>query len=214
MENEKHSGNVFAAIRDAVAQGDNIQNEVHDIVVQAFSSIKMQPEKIPEVLKETVEGAVDGSLKFSGLESDALKQAMHGVDDALSQAAEASKLALEEAAGNVKAYSENDLQRAFEDFKTLETLFIDTLGKVAESSSSKANEVLNDLLAHSRTNGTAVGKTIAEVMEGLRRLLADSSAHYQTQASDTVQVVGETVAGLASGILSGIAKNLEKKDAS
>jgi len=54
-------------------------------------------------------------------------------DDALAIAAEASSLAIEEAASKVNEYSAHDLNGAVKDIQAMEGLFLETLEKVAKA---------------------------------------------------------------------------------
>jgi molybdenum-dependent DNA-binding transcriptional regulator ModE len=212
MQNKNDLNNVLDAIRQAVAQGDDIQNHVRDIVVEALAEVRMRPDDIQQILRESVQGASQGAMLLSGKEYEGLKQAIHGVDVALSHAAEASKLAIEEAVGNIQEFSDQDLHRAFDDITALEAMFLDTLADVAKGGAETVHKVLNEFMEHGKNTGTAVGNTLTESIMELQKLLTTNRKEKLNQTLDTAQAVSESVAGIASGLLAAMADKLQGKD--
>ena len=203
--------NTKNAARDTVANNDNIQNNIRNIVVQALKEGKMQPEEIKQTLNEVIEGACDGINTQSGKNGDALKQVVTGVDAALGQVAQASKLAIEEASGNLQAFSDHDLKRALNDLEDLESLFFDTLSEVATKGKESTQETLKDLLNHFQNSGSSVGQSVKEILTELHRDLAKDGRLQKIQVADIAKATGATFARVSSGILAGIAESLEPK---
>jgi len=92
-------------------------------------------------------------------------EAVAGLDSALAQFAEASKLAMEEAAGRVRKFSDEELVRARDGLEGLEKLFLDTLQGSASSADNQVGDALRDLAQHMERNGTAVGGQIKDALE-------------------------------------------------
>ena len=203
--------NTKNAARDTVAQNDNIQNNIRNIVVQALKEGKMQPDEIKQTLNEVIEGACDGIDNQSGKNGDALKQVVTGVDAALSQVAQASKLAIEEASGNLQEFSDHDLKRALNDLEDLESLFLDTLSEVANKGKESTQEALKELLNHFQNSGSSVGQSVKEILTGLHRDLSKDGRLQKIQVADIAKATGATFARVSSGILAGIADSLEPK---
>jgi uncharacterized protein YicC (UPF0701 family) len=203
--------NTKNAARDTVAQKNDIHNNIRNIVVQALKEGKMQPEEIKETLNEVIEGACEGVNTQSGENGEALKQVVTGVDAALSQVAEASKLAIEEASGNLQEFSDHDLKRALNDLEDLESLFFDTLTEVANRGKETTSETLKNLLSHFQDSGSSVGQSVNEILTGLHRDLARDGRLQKIQAADIAKAAGATFARVSSGILAGIADSLDPK---
>lgn len=214
MKKENDLNNVYNAIRQVVAQGADIQNQVRDIVVDAMTQVSMSPKEISQILKQSVQGASQGAMSLSGNEYEALKQALKGIDVALSHAAEASKLAIEEAVGNFREFSDQDLHRAVDDLRTLETMFLDTLGNVAKGGTETVRNVVNEFIEHGKNTGTAVGNSLAELIIGLQQLVTADKKEQIHRTLDTAQAISESIAGLASGLLAGMADKLQTKNKS
>ena len=101
--------------RTAVERSDDIRNDVRSVTLQALSDGHLDTKKINKVIHAVMEGASIGAEAKGEQAKDALTDAMSGMDDALAKSAEASKLAIEEAAGHVKDFSSHDLKRALDD---------------------------------------------------------------------------------------------------
>jgi len=197
--------------RETVAQSHDIENNIRNIVVQALKEGAIQPEEIKQTLNEVIEGACDGLNSQAGDNGEALKQVLTGVDAALGQVAQASKLAIEEASDNLQDFSDHDLKRALNDLETLESLFFDTLNEVANKGKETSHETLKDLLDHLQNSGSAVGESVKDILSGLHSELSKDGRLQKIQAADIAKSAGATFARVSSGILAGIADSLDPK---
>lgn len=196
--------------RDSVIRGTDIQNEVRNIVIDALSGGKMDPEHIKEVVRSVFKGSLEGAGTNVKQGKEVLQQTLNGVDDALTQVAQASSLAIEEAVGNIKDYSQHDVKHAMKEMTELEGLFFQTLGEVAKSGHETTYQILNDLLHHAQKSTTSVGRTIIEASNHLHSLL--SNAGTNIHAADAAKATGASVARIASGLLEGVADSLAPKE--
>ena len=198
------------AARDSIIRGNDIHNEVRQIVVDALKDGRMEPEHIKEVLQAVVNGAFEGATASEPEAKEVLQQTVAGMDDALSQVAQASSLAIEEAAGNVEEFTEHDLKRALADLHDLEQLFFDTLNDVAKSGQDVTSSSINNIVDHLQQSSTSVGRTVAETTSHLSDFLAKKGKNIQL--ADVAKTTGASVARVASGLLSGIAESLSPEE--
>ncbi len=196
--------------RVAVEDGDNIHEAVRDITLEALSAGRLDMQRIGEIVQSVLRGASLGAEKQIGRVEQALREAMAGVDEALAKSAEASGLAIEEAAGNIKEFGSQDLKQGLEDLGALEGMFLDTVKNIARASEGMVKEVLGNLAQHAQNTGTAVGmaaKTAAETLAG--KLVAGASEGMKSGV-DTAIKVGAHISLAAAGFLEGIAETLKK----
>jgi hypothetical protein len=190
-EKEVDTQEVKQAVRSAIERGESIREDVRNITLNALSKGKLDVKKINQVVRAVMEGASMGADSKGTQVKDSLSESMAGMDQALAKSAEASRLAVEEAASRLKDFGKQDLKRALDDLLTLEDMFLDTIKKIAKESNEVVGGTLNDLVQHARNSGTAVGKSSNEIVETLNRELGQNLA--------------------AAGILGGIAETLEAK---
>ena len=199
-----------SAARDSVIRGNDIHNEVRQIVVDALKEGRMEPEHIKEVLQAVVNGAIEGATKTEPEAKEVLQQTVEGIDNALSQVAQASSLAIEEAAGNVEEFTEHDLKRALTDLNDLEKLFFDTLSDVAKGGQEVTSNTLSGIVNHLKQSSTSVGNAVSETSSHLNNFL--SSKGKNIHLADVAKSTGASVASVASGLLAGIAESLSPEE--
>ena len=161
-----------------------------------------------QVASAVVKGAGRATASPGSEVKDILAQAVSGLDEALSRAAQASKLAIEEALGRGEEFSSHDLKRSLDDMQGLEELFLETLREAAKGGNDKVSVILHDLAEHAQHSGTAVG---TQLKEGLTDLVEQVSRTGKTRLESGVESARETgslLARLASGILEGVADSL------
>ena len=209
------TGVLEAEVRNAVEQGHNVRELVRQLILRKISAHSLDIESLRQIASAVLSGARAGvqkglnqSAAQSGTARANLKRAVAGLDAALAQVAEASKLALEEAAGRAQTFSSEDLARARADLQSLEAMFLETLRSSA-SAKDVVGEILYDLSAHARIYGSAVG---AQLKETLAVITHELGAAGRTQLGANLHLAQATSAvlrQLAAGVLSGLADHIE-----
>ncbi len=202
---------VEEASRKAVAQGENIHDAVRDITLKALSEGELDTKKTKQVVQAVMAGAGKGAESLGAQAPQALKDAMAGIDEALTKSAEASKLAIEEAVGHLEEFGSRDLKRAVDDLLTLEDLFLDTVKDVATASKETIRETLNDLVRHARNSGTQVGAVAKETADTLMGELAHTLRATVESSAEAAIKTTALLSQAAAGFLDGIARTLESK---
>lgn len=194
--------------RRAVAESENIHDAVRDLVIRALSREPLTQDHIRAVAAAVLEGAAAGAPEGSADTAQGLREAAEGLDEALASAAQASHLAIEEAAGRADAFTENDLHQALDDLHALETLFQDLVISFAKSSSSATRGIVEDLARHFERVGTDTARAVRQVTHS--GLGAASDAHLPDLKDVGRATRGglSTIAAIGSGILSGLAEGL------
>jgi len=199
------------AAKSTVNQSTDIEKDIRLLVVQALTEGKIEPESIKQTLQAVIKGACAGNSPQFNENTAALEQAILGLDGALEQVAEASKLSLEEAISNTQDFSDHDLKQAMQDLQDLESLFFNSLNEVANSGTGKAQEALTGLIAHLQNTGSTAGQTATKILTDLHQDLSKDGRLEKIQLADLAKASGITFARISSGILEGIADTLSKK---
>ncbi|PXW89034.1 hypothetical protein C8R34_10514 [Nitrosomonas sp. Nm84] len=200
-----------AEIREAVAQGSHVQETVHRLTLKAMNAQHIDLESLQRIIIAVMQGVHDGAeqrLQQVANQTLAAKsqitEAISGLDSALAGFAEASKLAVEEAAGQAKKFSEKELTRTRSDLESLESLFLDTLHHTATTAQGLIADILHDLSRHAQNNGTAVGSQLQETLATFTQQIA-SVGHAQMETGATLaHTTADFVSKIASGVLAGI----------
>lgn len=197
---------VEAAFSSEVAA---ISERVHAIVLQALSTGALDNEAFKQVMAAVVKSAQQGATGRAEHGAQALVEALHGLDTGLAAAAEATQLAIHEAAGRADAFSRQGLKRAADDLAAVESLFIEVLVSAAREASGVAKQTLQDMVEHARASGTAVGGRVESALAQLANTLSDTARAQGKVGAQTLRNEGVLLAGLAAGVLKGIAERLQ-----
>lgn len=210
-ENKLSLEQIKNAAHDLVSGGKDVRATLHKLTARALTQGQLAEQEIREVLGAITEGVSLGASERAEEVRSSLREALHGVDDALANAAEAMQLALGKAGANAKDFVEQDLKQGLDDLKKLEQMFLETLTRVAEGTSGLVKQELAALVEHARRAGTGTDARVKLVSEELANRLR-ATAH---EASDTgrraAREIGARVAATASGKLADIAEKLKRK---
>lgn len=200
---------VQEAVRGAVDSGSDIYRQVKDITLKALTARQLDLENITKVADAVAKGIGESMANQDEHSKEVFMQAVSALDDALATAAEASKLAVQEAASKVSDYSQHDFNRAAGDIQQLEELFLGTVKQIAKGGNQIVADIVNDFTRHARQSGTAVGQQAAIALDALKNLPQISK---DTLISSTVAATS-ALAEIGSGILAGIAESLRSSQA-
>lgn len=196
---------VKEAIREAVQSGSDVHHKIKTITLKALTTRQLDMENIKNVAESVSQGINEGISTQNEHAKELFAHAASALDDALAIAAEASKLAIEEAASRVDEYSQHDLNGASKDIQAMEELFLGTLEKIAKGGNQLIADIVGDFVNHARQSGTAVGKQALTTLDALKEL---PQLGKETLISSTVAAT-ITLAQIGSGILLGIAESLQ-----
>jgi len=193
-------------VRDTLEEGIDIYQKVRTITLTALTENDLDLDNIRRVIEAVLKGMSEGLDNHYQPAKDAFSQSVAAIDDALEKTAEASKLAVEEAASRVNEFSRRDLDQATEDIKSLEQIFLVSLENVTRGSETLV-DVAGDFLKHVRQNGSAVGDQVRIALESLNKFRREGQGAFLSEVSATTSILAK----IGSGILAGIAESLEHK---
>lgn len=200
-----------ASVQAAVESEEAIREKVRRLTVEALAEGKLDAGQIKTIIEAVVQGAGVGVETHGSRARQALEEVVKGLEEGLVKAAEASKLALEEAASRADEFTEQEVKHAFDQLVELEKLYLDTLADVAKKGSAQAREILADLARHARDSGTTVGEYLAEVMQTLPHKLQEAGQWGFKAGLETARITGARLAAVTSGLLAGIADALDRQ---
>jgi len=155
-------------------QGHDVQEMVRRLTLRTISTHSIDIESLRQIASAVLRGARAGAqkeLQQSAAQTEitraGIKQAVAGLDAALMQISEASKLSLEEAACRARTFSSEDFAYARTDLERLKAKFMETLqGSASDRADAKdvAGEILYDLAAPARIHSSNAGSRLQETL--------------------------------------------------
>ena len=208
-----------ADVQRAVAGGEDIQENVRRLTLMALGAEAPDMEALRDTISAVVRGAAEGverqvqetAARAQG-GGEKIAEAMAGLDSALAQFAESSKLAMEEAAGQARRFSDEELARTRKDLESLESLFFEILKGSAASAKGQAGEALRDLASHMELSGTAVGAKTKEAMEAVARQMATLSLVPFETGVKMAQAASDLMLKIAAGMKTGMEDRLKSDE--
>lgn len=208
-----------AEIRNTMAQGDNVRQEVQDLTVKALSSQNQDRESMRHVMTAVMKGVREGAqekLQQTSTHTQStlapLYDAVAGLDAALAQFAEASKLALEEAAGRAQKFSDEELARVRANLEGVESLFLDVVQGAATAAQDLVKETLGDLVMHAKRNGTAVGSQLKDTLSTFNHQMTSTGQNQLEAGLELTHAITHLMREAAAGVLTGIAERVKPDD--
>lgn len=210
-----------AEVRSAIAQGDNVQQAVHDLTVTALSTQKHDLQSLGRLMTSVMGGVRAGAQQR--LEHTAasphtvlisVNDALAGLDSALAKLAEASKLALEEAAGRAQKFSDEELTRVRSELESVESLFLETVRASATAAQTAVSDVLHDFVVHAKRNGTAVGSQMRDTLTVFNNQMTSTGKTRLEAGMQLTHAITDLMRQVAAGILTGIAERVKPDDKS
>jgi len=205
-----------ADVRRAVEQGEDIQENVRRLTLMALGAEPLDLEAMRRTMSAVVHGARDGiqeQMHQTATQAQEARtkiaKAVAGLDSALAQFAEASKLAMEEAAGQARKFSDEELRRTRDDLQSLEALFLDTLHGSASAAKGQAGDSLRDLAHHLKQNGTAVGGQIKDAVETIGRQMTTAGLVPLEAGIQLARASSDLLRKIAAGMLTAAADRVK-----
>ncbi|MBT1077284.1 DUF6781 family protein [Geobacter grbiciae] len=203
-------------VRNAVEQGNDVQEMVRKFTVSAISTRSIEIESLRQIATEVLRGAREGAqneLRKSAAQTETarerLKQAVTGLDAALAQFAEASKLALEEAAGHAQKFPDRDLAGARVSLESLETIYLEALHGAGIGLKDTASEILRDLAMHAQINGSTFGAQVKNSLVIISHQLANVERAQVATVLNLAQATSNFMRQIAAGALSGLSDSVK-----
>lgn len=208
-----------AEIRDAVAQGTNVEEAVRHLTLKAMNADRLDIDSLRRIITAVLQGAREGAhqkLEHASDQSQTaqtqIANAVAGLDSALASFAEASKLAVEEATSRAKKFSDTELAQTRSDLESLETMFLETLHDTAASAKGLVADTLHDLASHAKHNGTTVGEQLKLTLATLAQQMS-SVSHAQLEAgAKLAQSTADLISKVAAGVLASLEDRKKSND--
>lgn len=195
---------------EAVERGVDVREEVRLLTVGALSEGRLDVERARGVVDAVMDGVSRGAKRDAANARRHVEEATRGVDDALGHAAQAISLTASEARERLADFNDEDLRKAREDLRTLEAIFADALARLARSSDAMVRDVWHDLEQHWKASGTQVGREATQAFGEAAERLRRASEAQLAAGWDAALGASAQIAGVASGVLAGIADSLAR----
>ncbi len=207
------ANDIREAARESVRGGSDIRSRVHDVTLLALRGRRFDRYGMREAMSAVTQGVALGAEESRADLRSALADAFRGMDDALTQSAEAGRAAMKQLVATGRDLSDNEVKQALATMKRLEDDFIVTMSQTASVASERIRPELRRVLDTARVSGTESGRIAAMTMTELAQRFGAASLDIALAGLDLATEVGTRMAHVACGVLSGIADALAQPPA-
>jgi len=207
MTEEKEFASLEEQVRQATEEGHDLEKTVSRLVLRQLGQRRPDPEALKQLAQAVLDGAHAGvgrhlhaSAEEARIARARLSEAVSGLDGALAQFVEATKLALEEAAGNARAFSTEDLDLATDELGRIEEMLVETLRRAASDTKDLAGEIYGDLAEHFARQGSRVKSSLKETLRALSGTARGQARTGKKLAEASCELLREITAGALIGV--------------
>ncbi len=196
-------------------QGEALRKAVAEATLKALQGRELTMENIKKVIKTVTNSATAGAAKnvASPVDVEAmLTKAFAGMDNALLQAVQANRKALQQFVDQGAALKEKQLKTAIDNLEKMEDTFFATVTKAVQGASAPMQgmqgpweHVLSAMKIKGTDTGAQATLTVEQLMAQTQTALRDG----RTAGAKTAQAMLDGYAALVSGVLIGMSEGLQ-----
>jgi len=194
-------------------QGEQLRSAVYQTTLRALQGRELTLQNIRGVLKTVTQAASAGAAQnaAAGIDpEDLLAKAVEGMDDALLQAVEANRVALQRLADQGADLRDKHLKKALSDLEKMEDALLDSVGKAAEAASGQLAGAWGPILEKMKMSGTGTGAQASATVEQMSRQMRDAVRSSRAAGLRAAQALAESYGALVSGVLIGMSDALQQ----
>jgi len=194
-------------------QGEQLRSAVYQTTLRALQGRELTLQNIRGVLKTVTQAASAGAAQnaAAGIDpEDLLANAVEGMDDALLQAVEANRVALQRLADQGADLRDKHLKKALSDLEKMEDALLDSVGKAAEAASGQLAGAWGPILEKMKMSGTGTGAQASATVEQMSRQMRDAVRSSRAAGLRAAQALAESYGALVSGVLIGMSDALQQ----
>ena len=196
-------------------QGEALRKGVADATLKALQGRELTMENIKKVLKTVTTAATAGAAQnvASPVDVEAmLTKAFAGMDNALLQAVEANRKALQQFVDQGAALKEKQLKTAIDNLEKMEDTFFATVTKAVQGASAPMQGMQgpwDNVLSAMKLKGTDTGAQATQTVEQLMAQTQTALRDGRAATAKTAQAMLDGYAALVSGVLIGMSEGLQ-----
>ncbi len=209
-EQDTSQESIRQAASESVASGEGIRERVRELTLRALQERRLDLHGTREVMRAMTEGISLGAQKRGSDMREALSEAFAGMDQAVSKAAQASSLALQEMSSRGREFTDTELRQGLERMRAMESSLVDSLRDISRSTGGAVKTEWEHLSSHVQNAGTDTGRLVSRTVRDFSARMTNAMGEGAVAGMEAARVFGERFAAMASGILAGMSEALRK----
>ncbi len=205
MTTHDHTQNLHDQAQRIAAHGRDIRKQIESLVQDVTKEVKAGSRRLADIAQEVLDGAAAG-IKESAPPDDRenrFRQVIDGLGDGFSRAANATKLAIEEAQTRGEHFARHDLNDMQADLRSLADLFVDVVSRTASRASNLAQKEAGDVVDHARRTMDSIRPSIDQAIDAAK----DDPAKLGKETADALGQASRQAVGALFGAVGDLLKH-------
>lgn len=198
---------------ESARRGANLRTTVRALTLKALERRELTLEQIRGVLENVTVGVTLGMVDREMNVEKALADALAGMDDALLNVVEATRVALDRLGSAGQDYEDSYLKQASRDLERYEDALLQSVAKSANSAGEKLGAQWAQVLRKKKLTGTGTGARAAATARDFAKRAQLALRKQRETGFKAAHLLTQNFATLASGILIGMSEALQAKGA-
>ena len=198
---------------ESTRQGANLRTTVRALTLKALERRELTLEQIKGVLENVTVGVTLGVVDREMNVEKGLADALAGMDDALLNVVEATRVALDRLGSAGQDYEDSYLKQASRDLERYEDALLQSVAKSADSAGERIGAQWAQVLQKKKLTGTGTGAKAAATARDFAKRAQMALRKQRETGFRTAHLLTQNFATLASGILIGMSEALQAKGA-
>lgn len=196
---------------ESARQGANLRTTVRALTLKALERRELTLEQIKGVLENVTVGVTLGVVDREMNVEKTLADALAGMDDALLNVVEATRVALDRLGSAGQDYEDSYLKQASRDLERYEDALLQSVAKSANSAGEKIGAQWAQVLRKKKLTGTGTGAKAAATARDFAKRAQMGLRKQREMGFKAAHLLTQNFATLASGILIGMSEALQAK---
>jgi hypothetical protein len=193
-------------------QGETLRKAVQDATLKALQGRELTLKNIQGTVKQVTQAAARGAGQNPmGAEQmePLLAKAIAGMDEALLQAVEANRRALQQLVDHGAGMRETQVKKALADIEKMEDMFFSTVRKSLGTAAGPLGNAWGQALEKMQMKGTVTGARAEETVEQLTQQMQQAMREGRAVGVKAMSALLDSYAALASGVLIGMSEGMQ-----
>lgn len=197
-------------VEEAVKSGDDIRASVRDAVQSAAARTDRATARLTDLTRRTLDAALQAIDRSAPDDPESvLRQVVDGLGDGLERAAQATRLAVEEAAGEGRAYAADDLRSTSEDLRTVARMFVETVDHAISDASERTRKQVSGVRQHASRTIDAIRPSLESAAEAAASHPLSMLSESATAATNLTREAAGALFGAVGDLLKGAGDRLK-----
>lgn len=199
---EQQADSIADEAERIAADGESVREQVKRLVLGVAGGRGLRVSALRRAASEIVEGVTRGVREVGeDRRGTVLAETIEGLSDGFSRAAQATKLAIEEAEGRGARFTQEDLKTTAEDLRTLEKMFEETVGGFSSRLAGDVKGQAGDIAQHASRAVRSMRPSIESALEAATRDPAGLAGEAASAGVDTARSAVGSLFSAAAGML-------------